>query len=65
MTDSKTNKEIPALIAGALKKHNEVQVRGLGTFQVRHNQQNQRQEKDGRVILTPPRDEISFVPEKQ
>jgi nucleoid DNA-binding protein len=64
MIDKKMELEITAIIAETLKQHSEVQIKGLGVFSVHHQKQDHRQEKDGRVLLAPPSDIITFVPEK-
>lgn len=64
MAQNNTEREIAAIISGALKQHREVTVRGFGTFTVHHNRQEHRQEKDGRILMAPPSDVITFTPEK-
>lgn len=63
MVKNKTEQEVAAIIAGALKKHGEVSVKGLGSFSVRHCNQDHRQEKNGRILMDPPSDVIVFNPE--
>ncbi|MDG5766963.1 HU family DNA-binding protein [Balneolales bacterium ANBcel1] len=57
-------KAIQTIITGALKKHRDVAVKGLGTFAVRHRKQDHRQQKDGTILLDPPADIVTFTPEK-
>lgn len=64
MDQKKADKEISSIIASALKNHQEVQIKKLGTFKVEHRNQQQEQDKSGRVFLTPPADIITFLPEK-
>ncbi len=64
MTDKATEKKIIDVLAGELKKHHQIQVNGLGTFSVEHKKQDQHQESDGRIVMTPPADIIAFTPEQ-
>ncbi|MEX0680577.1 MAG: HU family DNA-binding protein [Balneolales bacterium] len=60
MTQKETEQKITALIAKALKQHQEVELKNLGVFSIFHRKQDHRQEKDGRVLLAPPADIITF-----
>ncbi len=60
MTNDKIAQRIIAILTGHLKKHQQVQINGLGTFAVEHQKQAQKQEKDGRIIITPPADVLVF-----
>ncbi|MGD8426890.1 MAG: HU family DNA-binding protein [Balneolaceae bacterium] len=42
---------------------NEVKVEGVGSFQFKHHKQFQKQYRNGRVVMMPPKDTINFVPE--
>lgn len=42
---------------------NEVRLDGLGRFRFEHRNQFQKQYEDGRVVMMPPRDTITFIPE--
>lgn len=64
MEQKKTEKEIAGIIARTLKKRDEVYVKGLGSFSVYHQKQKHRQENDGRILLDPPFDIITFMAEK-
>ena len=64
MKDKKTEQEIIEIIAGSLKKHRGIYVKGLGTFSVQHQKQNQQQVKNGQVLLAPPTDVVFFNPDK-
>lgn len=44
---------------------NDIEVEGLGAFQYRHRKQFQRQYDDGRVVMMPPKDTITFIPENK
>ena len=64
MTDKATKNKIIDVLAEQLKKHQQVQINGLGTFSVEHKKQDQHQESDGRIVMTPPADIIAFTPEQ-
>ncbi len=64
MLDKKAEQKIIKILATQLKKHQQVQINGLGTFSVEHKKQEQHQEKDGRIVMTPPADIIAFTPEQ-
>lgn len=40
-----------------------VSIKGLGTFATEHKKQNQISDKNGRIMLEPPADVITFNPE--
>lgn len=40
----------------------EVRVEGLGVFKPEHQKQFQQQYDNGRVVMMPPEDKISFIP---
>lgn len=42
---------------------NNVQLEGIGRFEFEHQKQFQKQFDSGRVVMMPPRDTITFVPE--
>lgn len=45
-------------------RRNEVKLDGLGVFRFEHRNQYQKQHEDGRVVMMPPRDTITFSREK-
>lgn len=53
------------IVREEITKKNEVTVEGLGVFKPGHRKQFQQQFDDGRVVMMPPKDTISFVPEKK
>lgn len=61
MDHNKIENEISSIIAEALKKHQDVHIKNLGTFSVHHRKKQQEQEKSGRIFLVPPADVITFV----
>lgn len=46
------------------RKH-DVTIEGLGTFTLEHSKQYQKQFKNGRVVMMPPNDAITFTPENK
>jgi nucleoid DNA-binding protein len=42
---------------------NDVQLDGVGRFEFEHHKQFQKQYDNGRVVMMPPKDTITFVPE--
>lgn len=48
-----------------ITKKNEVSVDGLGVFKPEHKKQFQKQFDDGRVVMMPPKDKITFVADKK
>lgn len=53
------------IIREEITKKNEVVLEGLGVFKPSHKKQHQKQFDDGRVVMMPPKDEITFVPDKK
>ncbi|HKK46976.1 MAG TPA: HU family DNA-binding protein [Balneolaceae bacterium] len=56
-------KAFSEIIREQITRKNEVKVEGVGSFQFRHQKQFQKQFKNGRVVMMPPKDTITFVPE--
>lgn len=52
------------VIREELTKKNEVTIDGLGVFKPEHKKQYQQQFDDGRVVMMPPKDKITFIPDK-
>lgn len=52
------------VIREELTKKNEVTIDGLGVFKPEHQKQYQQQFDDGRVVMMPPKDKITFIPDK-
>lgn len=48
----------------AIKKDS-VKIEGLGTFKPVHKKQHQEMDKNGKIILIPPQDQIHFIPEEK
>ncbi|MGK7368745.1 MAG: HU family DNA-binding protein [Candidatus Halalkalibacterium sp. M3_1C_030] len=48
-----------------ITNRNEVSVEGLGVFKPDHKKQYQKQFDDGRVVMMPPKDKITFVADKK
>lgn len=62
--DSKTEKQVIQVLKNHLVKNRKVMVPGLGTFEIIHKKQQQEQRPDGQVILSPPKDEVTFKESK-
>lgn len=45
-------------------RKNEVRLDGIGSFRFEHRNQFQKQYDDGRVVMMPPRDTITFIPDQ-
>lgn len=46
-----------------ITRKKEVHVEGLGVFKPKHQKQFQQQYDNGRVVMMPPKDKISFTPD--
>lgn len=46
-----------------MTRNNKVYIEGIGSFRVEHRKQFQKQYDDGRVVMMPPKETISFVAE--
>lgn len=44
---------------------NQVEIEGIGSFQIEHQKQFQKQYDNGRVVMMPPKDAILFTPENK
>lgn len=53
------------IIREELARKNEVTIDGLGIFKSEHQKQYQKQFDDGRVVMMPPKDKITFIPDKK
>jgi nucleoid DNA-binding protein len=63
--DKKLNQALIKVIREQIIKKNDVKIDGLGTFHPVHTPKRQIQYKNGRVILQPPRDSVTFTPESE
>ncbi|MFH5832340.1 HU family DNA-binding protein [Halalkalibaculum sp. DA3122] len=52
------------IVRDQVARKNEIQIRGLGTFKQIHLKQRQQQHANGQVVMVPPRDVITFIPDK-
>lgn len=52
------------IVREQISHKNEIEVEGLGAFCYRHRKQYQKQYDDGRVVMMPPEDVITFIPER-
>ncbi len=51
------------IIRDQLARENIIQIKGLGTFKQEHIQQFQEQHSNGQVVMVPPRDVVTFIPD--
>lgn len=58
--DAKTEKKVVRIIKNHLIRSRKINIPGLGVFEINHLKQRQEQMPDGQVILSPPKDELSF-----
>jgi len=63
--DNEFLKAFSEVVRDEVAKKNEVQLEGIGSFQFRHRKQFQKQFDNGRVVMMPPKDTISFIPENK
>lgn len=63
--DSEFLKAFSEVVREEIARKNEVRINGLGSFQFEHQKQYQKQYENGRVVMMPPKDTISFIPESQ
>ncbi|NGP87266.1 HU family DNA-binding protein [Fodinibius halophilus] len=56
-------KAFSEVVREEVMRKNEVQVDGIGSFQFKHRKQFQKQYDNGRVVMMPPKDTITFEPE--
>lgn len=56
-------KAFSEVVRREVAQKNEVQLDGVGAFRHRHQKQFQKQFENGRVVMMPPKDTISFIPE--
>lgn len=53
------------VIKEGVANRQEIKLEGLGKFSFNHQKQFQQQFDDGRVVMMPPKDTITFTPEKK
>lgn len=63
--DQQILEALKEIVREEVVKENEVVIDGLGVFKPEHQKQYQRQFDDGRVVMMPPKDKITFVPDKK
>jgi len=56
-------KAFSEIVREQIVRKNEVKVDGVGSFRFKHKKQFQKQFENGRVVMMPPKDTITFVPE--
>lgn len=63
--DSEFLKAFTEVVREEVARKNEVRISGMGSFQFEHQKQFQKQYDNGRVVMMPPRDTITFIPENE
>lgn len=63
--DENFTKAFKKVMRAQLAQNKEVHLKGVGTFRKEHCKQDQQLYKDGRVMMVPPKDVITFTPEKE
>lgn len=61
--DKQFIKAFSEVVREEVARKNEVQLEGVGRFQFEHQKQFQKQYDNGRVVMMPPKDTITFIPE--
>ena len=61
--DKEFLKAFSEVVREEVASKNEVQLEGIGRFQFKHKKQFQKQYDNGRVVMMPPKDTITFIPE--
>jgi len=65
MSSTEFEEALIGIIREEISKKNDVRIEGLGTFHAYHTPQNQVQYKNGKVVRRPPKDSITFTPDKK
>jgi len=63
--DNEFLKAFSEVVRDEVAQKNEVQLDGVGSFKFQHRKQFQKQYDNGRVVMMPPEDTISFIPENK
>lgn len=61
--DKEFLKAFSEVVREEVARKNEVQIEGVGAFRFEHQKQFQKQYENGRVVMVPPKDTITFIPE--
>jgi nucleoid DNA-binding protein len=61
--DKQFLKAFSEVVREEVARKNEIELEGIGRFQFEHQKQFQKQYDNGRVVMMPPKDTITFVPE--
>lgn len=56
-------KAFSEVVREQVSQKSEVKLKGVGVFKPKHRKQFQQQYEDGRVVMVPPKDLITFAPE--
>lgn len=60
--DSEFLKAFSEVVREEVARKNKVELDGIGAFKLEHQKQFQRQYENGRVVMMPPKDTITFIP---
>lgn len=58
-------KAFSEVVREEIVRKNEVRIDGMGSFQFEHQKQFQKQFENGRVVMMPPKDTITFTAENE
>ena len=61
--DKEFIKAFSEVIREEVTRKNDVYLEGVGRFEFEHQKQFQKQYDSGRVVMMPPKDTITFLPE--
>ncbi|MGM0545587.1 MAG: HU family DNA-binding protein [Bacteroidota bacterium] len=61
--DKEFLKAFSEIVREQVVRKNDVQLDGVGRFSFKHQKQFQKQYDSGRVVMMPPKDTITFIPE--
>lgn len=61
--DKEFIKAFSEIIREEVTRKNDIQLDGIGRFEFEHKKQFQKQFDSGRVVMMPPKDTITFIPE--
>lgn len=63
--DKKFLQAFSEIVREEVARKNDVRLDGIGRFEFEHKKQFQKQYDSGRVVMMPPKDTITFIPENE
>lgn len=63
--DKKFLQAFSEIVREEVARKNDVRLDGIGCFEFEHKKQFQKQYDSGRVVMMPPKDTITFIPENE